>query len=170
MVVLVGWTAGLTARPSDAQQRERLAKADAPLVVDGVVQQVFRSPRQGRIDYLLAIDVLRAEGRKLPAGGAQPRFPGPGESVYVHISQRLDQAGRLVAGETYKELPEERSQIRAYLTPRQQGGWEGAFPVNLHGTFRLQTWHLRSLSDRRMPALRAGLPSQARDGTRPQSH
>jgi S1-C subfamily serine protease len=128
VVLLVVLMAGLTPIPSYAQQRDRLAKADAPLVVDGVVRQLYRSPRQGRIDYLLQIEVLRSEGRKSPPMGARLQFPGPGQSVYVHVSQRVDQAGRSLQGENYQELPEERSQVRAFLTPREQGGWAGAFP------------------------------------------
>ena len=80
----------MTAR-SHAQQAKQLAsaaKADAPLVVEGVVRQVFRSPRQSRTDYLLEIDVQRSEARRLPPGIARPQFPGPGESVYVHAFQR----------------------------------------------------------------------------------
>jgi serine protease Do len=128
VVLVVGGMVGLVAEPSRAGSPERLAKTDAPLVVDGVVRQVFRSPRQGRTDYLLQIEVLRSEGRKSPTEGGRPRFPGPGETMYVHISQRLDQQGQLLPGESYQELPDERSQIRAYLTPREQGGWEGVFP------------------------------------------
>lgn len=126
--LLAGMTVGSAAIPVYAQPRDRLTKADAPLVVDGVVRQVFRSPRQGRTDYLLQIEVVRSEGRKLPTKGERLRFPGPGESVYVHVSQRLDQAGRPVPSESHTDLPEERTQVRAYLTPRDQGGWEGAFP------------------------------------------
>ena len=111
-----------------AQQRERLAKSEAPLVVDGVVRQIFRSPRQGRTDYLLQVDVQKSEGRKPLKKGDLARFPSPGESVYVHISQRLDPSGKAIASESFQELPEERSQLRLYLTSREQGGWEGAFP------------------------------------------
>jgi hypothetical protein len=75
----------MTAR-SHAQQAKQLAsaaKADAALVVEGIVRQVFRSPRQSRTDYLLEIDVQRSEARRLPPGIARPQFPSPGECVYV---------------------------------------------------------------------------------------
>lgn len=114
--------------PLYAQQRERLAKADAPLIVDGVVRQIFRSPRQGRTDYLVQIEVVRTEGRKVIASGARSLFPGPGQAVYVHVFQRQDQAGRRVPAESHQDLPAERSQVRVYLASREQGGWEGAFP------------------------------------------
>ncbi|MFN0052485.1 MAG: PDZ domain-containing protein [Planctomycetales bacterium] len=123
--LLLGLAAAI---PAHAQPRERLAKSEAPLVVDGVVRQLFRSSRQGRADYLFQIEVLRSEGRKPTTGGVRSRFPGPGESMYVHVSQRLDQSGRPVPAESHKDLPGERAQVRIYLTPREQGGWEGAFP------------------------------------------
>lgn len=111
-----------------AQSRTRVGKAEAPLVVEGVVRQVFRSPRKGQMDYLVQIDVEKCEGRKPLKKGDAARFPGPGESVYIHISQRLDQTGKVIAAESFQPIPEERTQIRTYLTPREQGGWEGAFP------------------------------------------
>jgi S1-C subfamily serine protease len=128
VVLLVVLMAGLTAIPAYAQRRERLAKADAPLVIDGVVRQVFRSTIQGRDEYLLQIDVQQSEGRKSVPEGSRLRFPGPGESVYVHVSPRQDQAGRAIIGGSRKDLPDEKSQVRAYLTPREQGGWEGVIP------------------------------------------
>jgi S1-C subfamily serine protease len=124
----VGWLAELTPIPSYAQQRERLAKADVPLVVDGVVRQVFRSTVQGRDEYLLQIEVQHSEGHKSVPEGSRLRFPGPGESVYVHVSPRQDQAGRALVGGSRKDLPEVRAQVRAYLSAREQGGWEGVVP------------------------------------------
>ncbi len=126
--LLVGFASGPVSIPVHAQPRETLAKDDAPLVVDGVVRQVFRSPRQERTDYLLQIEVLRSEGRKPLAGGARLRFPGPGESVYVHVFQRVDPSGRPVSAGSFQGLPEERMPVRVYLAPRTQGGWEGTFP------------------------------------------
>jgi S1-C subfamily serine protease len=84
---------------------------------------VFRSPRQGRTDYLVQIEVQRSEGRR----AARLPFPGPGDSVYVHVAQRQEPAARL-AGTGDAAIPAERAQVRAYLVPRQQGGWEGTFP------------------------------------------
>jgi len=125
---LFGFSIGFLSTEAYSQQRETLSKSDAPLVADGVVREVFRSPRQGRIDYLIQIDVARSEGRKPLPANSQLRFPGPGETIYVHVSQRTDPAGRVVAADSHKSVPEERAQIRAYLTPRTQGGWEGTFP------------------------------------------
>ncbi|WP_397569712.1 PDZ domain-containing protein [Schlesneria sp. T3-172] len=111
-----------------AQTRERLDKSDAPLVVEGVVRQVFKSPRQGRTDYLVQVDVQKSEGRTALKKGEATRFAGPGESVYIHISQRLDPSGKVIASESFQGPPEERAQIKAFLTAREQGGWEGSFP------------------------------------------
>ena len=118
-----------------AQQRQPLAKSEAPLAIDAIVKEVFRSPRQGgRTDYLIQLEVQKSEGRKALPGNSTLRFPGPGDTVYVHLSQRTDQSGRVIDSESHREIPEERSQIRAYLTPREQGGWEGASPDWLDST------------------------------------
>jgi len=127
--VIFGLFSGLAIEPVDAQQRKSVDKSEAPLVADAIVKEVFRSPRQGgRTDYLIQVEVQRSEGRKALPAGSGLRFPGPGENLYVHVSQKSDQSGRLIAAESHKEIPEERSQVRIYLTPREQGGWEGAFP------------------------------------------
>ena len=111
MFALVAGLTGLITTPSSAQQRDRLAKADAPVVVDGLVQQVFRSVHEGRTDYLIQINVKRSEAQTALSPVARSRFPAPGESIYVHVSQRLDQAGRPIAGESHKAIPEERFPI-----------------------------------------------------------
>ena len=131
--VLLGMTAlGLNVVGSGmaacAQQPVRTAPGDAPLVVDGVVRQVFRSARPGRTDFLVQIEVQRSEARLLPAGTVRTDYPGPGESVYVHVFQRADAAGQTVRGDGYTSIPEDGAQVRAYLTPRQPTGWEGVFP------------------------------------------
>jgi serine protease Do len=128
MGVAVGLIWSLPACPAYAQERERVAKEDAALVVDGVVRQVFRSPRQGRMDYLVQIEVQRSEGRKAPKGGARPQFPGPGDIVYVHAYQKQDPLAPTTTGGGAGSVPTERAQVRAYLVPREQGGWEGTAP------------------------------------------
>ncbi len=120
---LVATALALWAIPAGAQQRERVAKGDAALVVDGVVRQVFRSDRKGRTDYLVQVEVQRCEGRKPLKGTTRPSIPAPGDVVYVHVFQLQD-----AAGGSYAAPPAERSQVRAYLVPRDQGGWEGTFP------------------------------------------
>jgi S1-C subfamily serine protease len=111
------------APPAAAQQQTRVAKDDAALVVDGVVRQVYRSPRQGRTDYLVQIEVRRSEGRRPLTGPARPSFPAPGEVVYVHVAPP-----QAAPGDGATAVPDEGAQVRAYLTPREQGGWEGTSP------------------------------------------
>jgi S1-C subfamily serine protease len=122
--------------PTPEQPPARVAKEDAVLVVDGVVRQVFRSPRQTRTDVLVQIEVQRADARRVPKTAARPQFPAPGEFVYVHVFQRAGVAG-LVGNEAGKEVgkadsysavPAERAQVRAYLVPRESGVWEGTYP------------------------------------------
>jgi S1-C subfamily serine protease len=102
-----------------AFQTAPVAKTDAALVVDGVVREVFRSPRAGQVDYLVQIEVNRAEIGRLPSAGPRPPMPAPSESVYVHVFQGPN---------GHRMVPSERALIRAYLTPRAKGGWEGTFP------------------------------------------
>ena len=128
MTTALGLWGGVAALPAQAQNRDRVAKEDAVLVVDGVVRQVFRSPRQGKTDYLVQIEVQRSEGLRAPKGAARPQFPAPGDSIYVHVYQRPDTSGQAVKADSYSAVPAERAQVRAYLTPREQGGWEGTFP------------------------------------------
>ncbi len=112
----------ITALPANGQQREAGSPTDAPLVVDGTVRQVFRSTAQGRNDSLLQIDVTRSEARKAAAGSQPLRFPAPGEPLYVHVAQ----PGQAALQSNGNGLPSEGTQVRAYLKPRDQGGWEGA--------------------------------------------
>ncbi len=111
-----------------AQQREKVAKTEAALVVDGVVRQVFRSPRTNRTDYLVQIEVTRSEARKRLAGNAKVTMPVPGDSVYVHLYQLNSSVQPVASLDSYGAMPAERAQIRAYLVPRESGGWEGTFP------------------------------------------
>jgi hypothetical protein len=116
LLLLAAGLTALTPTPSTAQQRDRLAKADAPVVADGIVQQVFRSARQGRTDYLVQISVKRSEAQKALSPAARAHFPAPGETIYVHVT------------DGHKQVPDEGSQVRVYVTDREQGGWDAAFP------------------------------------------
>lgn len=119
--------------------QESQPKSDATLVVTGKVKEVFRSPRQGKVDYLIQVDVARSEGRKALPPGSQLRFPGPGETVYLHVSQKTDPAGRVIPKLSHQDLPDEQSEIRAFLKPRDQGGWEGVFPDWMETTAEKKT-------------------------------
>ncbi|MFM7148317.1 MAG: PDZ domain-containing protein, partial [Gemmataceae bacterium] len=98
---------------------------EAAAVVQGVVRQVFRSERQNRTDYIVMVEVARSEGRLQPAG-KRVVFPGPGDMVYVHVYRFPElEEGREKGASV---IPEERQQIKAYLMPREHGGWESIHP------------------------------------------
>ena len=117
---------GLTAAQAQAQRAPQ-TKEGASIVVDGVVREIFRSPRQTQTDYLVQIEVSRSEYGRSPADPRRVQAPAPGDQIYVHVSQANDNRSRPGGGGT-QALPDERTQIRAYLYPRAQGGWEGAYP------------------------------------------
>ncbi|HMO36763.1 MAG TPA: PDZ domain-containing protein, partial [Gemmatales bacterium] len=96
--------------------------------VDGIVREVFRSPRQNRTDFLVQMEVSRCEARKRLQGHQRVSIPAPGESVYVHVYQFNSSLQPVASLDSYAALPAERSQVRAYLVPREAGGWEGVFP------------------------------------------
>jgi S1-C subfamily serine protease len=104
------------------------SKHDAPLVIDGVVREVFRSPRQTNTDYLVQIEVHAAALGKAAFDRQRLNVPAPGDDVYVHVFQRRSDAPRSPTAGGYKSLPAEGSTVRAYLFPRAQGGWAGAYP------------------------------------------
>jgi S1-C subfamily serine protease len=118
-----GWVGGaglllLAVLPASGQQAVQ-PKEQATVVVEGVVREIYRSARQGQTDYLVQVKVNRAESGRSPRERARILLPAPGDDVYVHVAE--------VAGSRFT-LPEERSQVRVYLYPRPQGGWEGAYP------------------------------------------
>jgi serine protease Do len=102
------------------QNRDVATRDAAVLIVDGVVREVFRSPRQDRLDYLVQIEVKRTQADRAPRTPPRVATPAPGEIVYVHASQRLGEPT-----EGRPAVPAERSQVRAYLAPSARGGWEG---------------------------------------------
>src|SRR5262249_18697645 len=73
--------------------------------------------------YLVQIEVKRSETGRMPRAAARLAYPAPGEAIYVHVFQTEN--GRELG---FRGVPTERAQVRAYLTPRAQGGWEGTFP------------------------------------------
>jgi S1-C subfamily serine protease len=105
-----------------------VARKDASVAVDGVLKQVFRSQRPGRYDYIAQIEVGRAELRKRLDANAKVAVPVPGDVIYVHLAQKLDNAGRVIAADSHAGLPAEGSEVKVYLAPRAAGGWEGAYP------------------------------------------
>jgi S1-C subfamily serine protease len=111
-----------------AAQRAAQTKEGASIIVDGVVREVFRSPRQTHVDYVVQIDVARSEYGRAPADTRRVQAPAPGDQVYVHVFQLAAGSQGRVGTTGHTAIPGERSQVRAYLYPRPQGGWDGAFP------------------------------------------
>ena len=119
-----------SAAPAPAQQAT--TKQDAVLVVDGVVREVFRSARQGQVDYVVQLEVRKSELGPTPRERVRVFAPAPGESVYVHAVEHGQKAGFGGFGGAAQPaaarpalVPPERAQVRAYLVSRARGGWEG---------------------------------------------
>src|SRR5262245_38960048 len=82
-----------------AQNVLPVSKDNAVLVVEGVVQEVFSSPRQTRTDYVVQIEVRRSDSLK--ASNTAARFPAPGEVIYAHVFQQPKVGLAATKGETY---------------------------------------------------------------------
>ena len=124
---------GLWCLAAMGQDRENQTRDDAVLIVDGIVREVFRSPRQDRLDYLVEIEVKRTQADRVPRTPPRVATPAPGDIVYVHASDRLANGqGQGIAGQNQpsvdsRQVRSGRAVIRACL-PRagRRGGWEGA--------------------------------------------
>ena len=104
------------------------AKQDAPIVVDGIVREVFQSSRQSNTDYIVQIEVQASVLGKAPQERLRMGVPTPGDDVYVHVFQRRSDAPQGPSAGGHRSLPAEGTTVRAYLFPRAQGGWTGAYP------------------------------------------
>lgn len=96
-------------------QEAAMSRADASVVAEGVVREVFRSDRQTKVDYVLLVELTRAdlgENRR-----TRILVPAPGETIYVHTSERARRG-------MSSAVPEERAQVRLYLASRPGGGWD----------------------------------------------
>lgn len=115
-------------------------KSQAPLIVEGVVAEVFRSARMTNIHYVVEIRIQSAQLRP-PAGASMQRrgvkiaevapaikVPQAGEAVYVHCFTPQTDAATMPAAGGHLEIAAEGERIRAYLYPRTQGGYAGAYP------------------------------------------
>ena len=84
-VVLVLWGTAAVGQDPGATTRD-----DAVLVADGVVREVFRSPRRDRVDYLVQIEVKRTQADRAPR--TPPRVAVPRRAnrlrAYVPASGR----------------------------------------------------------------------------------
>ena len=75
-----------------AQDRTPVTRDEAVLSVDGVVREVFQSPRRDRVDYIVQIEVKRSELLRTPRTPARVPVPAPGDMVYAHASQTQNTA------------------------------------------------------------------------------
>ena len=114
-------TAFLSTNAPAHNARHSAAQSDAPLVVEGIVRQIYTGGDER--DQLVEIEVRRSEARaRLRPSTA--RYPAPAEMLYVHIASpsrdgenpRRSRTGCHAAGDS----------IRAYLKPRANGGWQEA--------------------------------------------
>ena len=110
-------------------QRAPQTKEGASIVVDGIVREVFRSPRQTQVDYVIQIEVSRSEYGRSPADPKRVQAPAPGDQIYVHIFQPSpEHQGRPGAG-GHSAIPTEKSQIRTYLYPRRRAAGKERSPT-----------------------------------------
>ena len=127
MIAVAAATLAAGAARSQAQEA-RQSKERAALVVDGQVQGVYRAARPDRTESVVQIRVAAAgtpgasiDGRPQPSDGTRPPVR-EGDVVYAHVFQEVGGDGGRSA------VPPEGSWIRAYLDPRDGGGWRGASP------------------------------------------
>ncbi|MCU0963120.1 MAG: PDZ domain-containing protein [Pirellulaceae bacterium] len=99
---------------------------EAPLIVDGIVRQVYRNARAAAADFLVEIEVQGAQARRVASAPPRLGIPGPGELVYVHVAAIPGGTARAVTAESPVAIPADGAVVRAFLTPRPAGGWEGA--------------------------------------------
>jgi serine protease Do len=130
--VLAGSVLGLLGSIAHGQFHGAATRNDAVLVADGTVREVFRSPRQDRVDYLVQIEVRRSLSERTPSAPLRVAIPAAGDLIYVHASdssgngqpQRL--SGNDPPATARLVVPPERTQVRAYLVPGPRGEWTGA--------------------------------------------
>jgi serine protease Do len=104
-------------------------KEQATLVVEGLVRESFRSVRSTRIDSLFEIEVRSAQPGRAPSSPLEGLPPRPGDLIYVLAFQRRPDAPQVPGPVGYRDLPAEQDVIRAYLYPRNGGGWQFAYPL-----------------------------------------
>ena len=88
-----------------AQDRANATRDDAVLIVDGVVREVFQSPRRDRVDLIVQIEVKRSEAVRSPRTASRVPMPAPGDMVYVHATQRQGAALGLAGSDNGQPPP-----------------------------------------------------------------
>ena len=110
-------------------QRAPQTKEGASIVVDGIVREVFRSPRQTQVDYVIQIEVSRSEYGRSPADPKRVQAPAPGDQIYVHVFQPSPEHQGRAGASGHSAIPTEKSQIRAYLYPGRRAAGKERSPT-----------------------------------------
>jgi serine protease Do len=114
LVVSIVCAASLRAVAGGEPQVADADRAAAVVIVEGVARGAYRNVRPEVAEAIVPIAVKRSELGAAARGAGRPAVPAPGELVYVHVS-----------GST-SGLPAEGADLRAFLAPRAEGGWQGA--------------------------------------------
>lgn len=102
-----------TATPAARGQAAR-TRADAAVIVEGVVRDFFKSAVAGSRGGLMQLEATRTEMGPNAAEARRLPIPAPGDPVYVHLA------------ETTGKVPHPSQAVRVFLAPRAAGGWEAA--------------------------------------------
>ena len=103
-------------------QRAPQTKEGASIVVDGIVREVFRSPRQTQVDYVIQIEVSRSEYGRLPADPKRVQAPAPGDQIYVHVFQPSpEHQGRAGASGHASHFTPHRMMFSGFRSRNDQG-------------------------------------------------
>jgi S1-C subfamily serine protease len=105
-----------------AQRRDRPLQANANLIVQGRVEQVYQS--RSSQEYLVQILVQTSEAVSLQGAGGGAVFPAPGQYVYVHVNTSSFDTDRLPSAAEALPVPQPQSNIRAYLQIGDRNRWE----------------------------------------------
>jgi hypothetical protein len=109
----------LTSDVATGQAPASQTDPNVALVVDGVVEKVYRDGDQ----CLVQILVRSSEASHLgTVAGA--RYPAPGECVYAHVDLQNAGFDRVIRRSDSKRLPDPQSRIRAFLTVGANGRWQ----------------------------------------------
>lgn len=104
---------GVLAATGQAWGQARRTQADAAVIVEGVVRDVFKSAVAGSAGGLVQLEASRSEMGPSAAAARRLPIPAPGDPVYVHLAT------------TTGRFPSLGAKVRVFLAPRDAGGWEG---------------------------------------------
>ena len=114
LVVIVTAVALSTRGVVAAQDRANATRDDAVLIVDGVVREVFQSPRRDRVDLIVQIKVKRSEAVRSPRTASRVPMPAPGE---YGLRPRNTAAGRRARPGRFGQRPTAASRCRRGQCP-----------------------------------------------------